>query len=89
MAGFSTDARAAGIDKPTLGLAFDNVHLVSSVIASDRAQPEFTRAVWDYLDSALSAQRIACGQEKLLQLRPMADTMAARYGVPAEVLVAI
>ena len=89
VAGFSTTARAAGIDEATLHLAFDTVRLIPRVIASDRAQPELTRAVWDYLDSALSAQRIARGQDKLLELRPVVDTMAARYGVPAEVLVAI
>jgi lytic murein transglycosylase len=89
VAEFSTSARAAGIDEATLRLAFDNVRLVPRVIASDRAQPEFTRTVWDYLDGALSTQRIARGQDKLLQLRPEVDTIAARYGVPAEVLVAI
>ena len=89
VAEFSTSARAAGIDEPTLQLAFDNVHLIPRVIASDRAQPEFTRPVWDYLDGALSTQRIARGQDKLLQLRPEVDTIAARYGVPTEVLVAI
>lgn len=89
VAGFRTGARAAGIDEATLHLAFDNVRLVPRVIASDRAQPEFTRTVWDYLDGALSAQRIARGQDKLAQLRPVVDTLAARYGVPAEVLVAI
>jgi membrane-bound lytic murein transglycosylase B len=89
VSGFRTSARAAGIGEATLHLAFDTVRLIPRVIASDRAQPEFTRAVWDYLDSALSAQRIARGQDKLLELRPVVDTMAARYGVPAEVLVAI
>ena len=89
VAGFSASARAAGIDEATLGLAFDTVRLVPRVIASDRSQPEFTRAVWDYLDSALSAQRLARGQDKLLELRAVVDTMAARYGVPAEVLIAI
>ena len=89
VAEFSTIARAAGIDEATLKIAFDNVRLVPRVIESDQAQPEFTRAVWDYLDSALSTQRIARGQDKLLQLRPEVDTIAARYGVPTEVLVAI
>jgi lytic murein transglycosylase len=87
--GFSTSARTAGIGEATLHLAFDTVRLIPRVIASDQAQPEFTRAVWDYLDSALSAQRVARGQDKLLELRPVVDTMATRYGVPAEVLVAI
>lgn len=89
VAEFSTFARAAGIDEATLQIAFENVRLVPRVIESDRAQPEFTRTVWDYLDSALSTQRIARGQDKLLQLRPEIDTIAARYGVPTEILVAI
>jgi len=86
---FSTSARAAGIDEATLQIAFDNVRFIPRVIELDGAQPEFTRAVWDYLDNALSMQRIARGQDKLLQLRPVVEPIAARYGVPAEVLVAI
>ena len=97
VAEFSTRARAAGIDEATLHLAFDNVRLVPSAIVSDRAQPEFTRAVWDYLDSAVSPQRVARGEVKLQKLRAAGngnanvnvDAIAARYGVPAEVLVAI
>ncbi len=97
VAEFSTRARAAGIDEATLHIAFDNVRFVPSAIASDRAQPEFTRPVWDYLDSAVSPQRIARGEAKLQQLRSAAnvdanvgvEAIAARYGVPAEVLVAI
>jgi membrane-bound lytic murein transglycosylase B len=89
VAEFRTIARAAGIDEATLQVAFDKVRLIPRVIESDRAQPEFTRAVWDYLDGALSTQRIDRGRDKLLQLRPDVDTTTARYGVPAEVLVAI
>jgi lytic murein transglycosylase len=90
---FRTRARAAGIDEATLHSAFDTVRLVPSAIVSDRAQPEFTRAVWDYLDSAVSPQRVSRGEAKLQQLRTDGnvdiDAIAARYGVPAEVLVAI
>ena len=83
VAEFRASARATGIDEATLQLAFDDVRFVPRVIALDRAQPEFTRTVWAYLDSALSAQRIARGQEKRLQLRPEVDPIAARYGVGA------
>ena len=89
VAEFSNTARAAGIDEATLQIAFDNVRFVSRVIELDRAQPEFTRTIWDYLDGALSKQRIDRGRDKLLQLRPNVEPIAARYGVPAEVLVAI
>ncbi|MDZ7937118.1 MAG: lytic murein transglycosylase [Rhodoferax sp.] len=89
---FSASARASGIDDATLHLAFDQVQFVPRVIELDRAQPEYTRSVWDYLDSAVSPQRVTRGQEKLRQLRqqlPGFDAIVARYGVPAEVLVAI
>lgn len=86
---FSASARAAGIDDATLRVAFDTARLLPRVIELDRAQPEFTRTVWDYLDSAVSAQRVSRGLEKLLQLQPVLGPIATRYGVPAEVLVAI
>ena len=89
VAEFRISARAAGIDEATLHSAFDGVRFLQRVITLDRAQPEFTRTVWDYLDSALSAQRVARGQGKLLQLRPEVDAIAARYGVPTEILFAI
>ena len=86
---FRMAARAAGIDDDTLSIAFDDVQFLPRVIELDRAQPEFSKAVWDYLDSAMSTQRIARGQESLQQLRPQIDSIAASYGVPAEILVAI
>jgi len=89
VADFSTTARAAGISEATLRLAFDDVRFIPRVVEQDSAQPEFTRAVWDYIDSAVSAQRVARGQDKLQQSRPAIDAAATRYGVPAEILVAI
>lgn len=82
-------ARAAGIDEATLAVAFDGVRYLPRVVESDRSQPEFTRTVWDYLDRAVSPQRVALGQDKLQQVRPEADAAAARYGVPAAIVVAI
>jgi lytic murein transglycosylase len=87
--GTRATARAAGIDEATLGVAFDDVHDLPRVVELDRAQPEFTRAVWDYLDRALSPQRVAVGRDKLVQFRVEADMAASRYGVPASIVVAI
>ena len=44
---------------------FDDVQYLPRVVELDRAQPEFTRTVWDYLDTAVSPQRVAHGQDKL------------------------
>jgi membrane-bound lytic murein transglycosylase B len=89
VAEFRATARAAGIGEETLRIAFDDVHYLPRVVERDRAQPEFTRAVWDYLDRAVSPQRIAQGQDKLLQFRAEADAAAVRHGVPPTILVAI
>jgi membrane-bound lytic murein transglycosylase B len=59
---FRTSARAAGIDEATLNVAFADVRYLPRVVELDRAQPEFTRTVWSYLDSAVSPQRVALGQ---------------------------
>jgi lytic murein transglycosylase len=89
VARFVAAARASGIGDATLQSAFDGVQYLPRVVELDRAQPEFTRAVWDYLDTAVSAQRIARGQDKLLEVRSEAEAAASRYGVPPSVLVAI
>jgi len=89
VAAYRKTARAAGIDEATLHAAFDEVQYLPRVVELDRAQPEFTRAIWDYLDSAITSQRVALGQDKLAQLRTETDAAAARYGVPASVVVAI
>ena len=87
--GFRTQARAAGISDATLHSAFDGVQYQPRIVEQDRAQPEFTRPVWQYLDNAVSPQRITRGQDKLLEVRADADAAAARYGVPAGILAAI
>ena len=89
VADFSLSARAAGITEATLHQAFENVRLIPHVIDSDQAQPEFTRTVWAYLDSAVSPQRVSRGQTRLRNLPPEVDTVPARYGVPLEIVVAI
>ncbi|MDR6424237.1 lytic murein transglycosylase [Variovorax paradoxus] len=89
VADFRATARASGISEATLRSAFDQVQFLPRVIELDRAQPEFTRTAWDYLDNTVSPQRIATGQDKLLQVRAEADAAAARYGVPGTIVVAI
>jgi len=86
---FRAAASAAGIGEPTLHSALDGVRYLPRVVELDRAQPEFTRAVWDYLDTAVSAQRVARGREKSLEMGSHADAAAARYGVPSGILLAI
>lgn len=87
--GFRRDALAQGINAVTLAAAFDPVRYQPRIIELDRSQPEFTRQVWDYLDTAVSAARVAQGRERLGSYRQVIESASQRYGIPAEILVAI
>lgn len=86
---FRADARTAGIDDATLDACLAGTRYLPRIIELDRAQPEFTRTVWDYLDNAVSPARVSRGLEKLRQYRAEADAAAARHGVPATIVAAI
>ncbi|SDZ77238.1 lytic murein transglycosylase [Acidovorax soli] len=88
-AAFSAQALAAGIRPGTVRDVLGNAQWQPRVVELDRAQPEFTRTPWAYLDSAVSAQRIAQGKAQLAEHHAALEAAAARYGVPATVLTAI
>lgn len=89
LAGFRAQALAAGISEATLRQALDGARYLPRVVELDRAQPEFTRAIWDYLDTAAGPQRVARGQDKWQEVKALADAAETRYGVPGPVVVAI
>ena len=89
VAGFIESARAAGVDDAILHTAFDGARYVPRAVASDRAQPEFTRAPWDYVEAIVSPARVQHGQQKLAEVQPQLDAAATRYGVPQATVVAI
>ncbi|CAH0351673.1 Tn3 family transposase TnXax1 [Aquabacterium sp. CECT 9606] len=86
---FRETARAAGIDEVTLNSALDGVQLRQRAVEADRAQPEFTRTLWDYLDAVVSPQRVAMGQQKLQELRLETEAATTRHGVPGPILMAV
>lgn len=89
LADFKAYARAQGIAPATIERAFAGVEPLPQVIEADRNQPEFQRPIWAYLDSAASDSRISRGRAHLAERGPLLDTVAAQYGVPPEILVAI
>jgi membrane-bound lytic murein transglycosylase B len=86
---FRRQARAEGISEATLARALDGARYRPRVIELDRSQPEFVRPIWQYLDSAVSQARVSQGRAKLDEHRDTARRMEQRYGVPAEIIVAI
>jgi membrane-bound lytic murein transglycosylase B len=87
--GFETRALAAGIDQPTYDRAMAGVELLPEVVERDRKQDEFTKTIWDYLDRAVSDDRIASGQKALKTYARLLDLIEAKYGVDRNIVVAI
>ena len=88
-ADFRVEALAQGIDPQLFDRAFAGVTPDPDVIKADQSQPEFSRPVWAYLDSALSSQRVATGQRKLGEQRAQLARIEQRYGVDRHILAAI
>ncbi|MEM9754438.1 MAG: lytic murein transglycosylase [Pseudomonadota bacterium] len=86
---FTRRARAAGISQATLDQAFDGVRLNATVLERDRNQSEFTRALWDYLDRAVSDTRVRNGRAALADHGPTLAAIERAYEVEAEVVAAI
>ncbi|HSP32062.1 MAG TPA: lytic murein transglycosylase, partial [Halomonas sp.] len=86
---FRQHAASQGISEATLSEALDGVRYRERVIELDGYQPEFVRAIWEYLDTAVSSTRIDTGREKFADHEDTALQMQQRFGVPAEIIVAI
>ena len=89
IAGLWPDAARRGITRAnferfTAGLTPD-----LSIMDKLDAQPEFTKAPWDYLDLLVSDDRIARGRELLAQYAPTFAAVERAYGVDRYILAAI
>ena len=86
---FRSRAMAAGITAQTFDAAFQGVTYSPDVITKDRNQSEFTKTIWDYLDSAASAERVENGKKALQQNLALLKRIEAAFGVDKEIVTAI
>lgn len=86
---FKQRAVANGISAAVYDRAFEGVRLNMGVIESSNYQPEFTRQLWEYLDSAVSDTRVNNGKDKLFSERRTLTELEKKYGVDASAVVAI
>ncbi len=89
LAGFRSRALAAGVRADTFDRAMRGATYLPDVIERDRNQPEFTRQIWEYLDSAISDTRVANGRQALRDQARVLAEVERRYGVEKEVVAAI
>jgi lytic murein transglycosylase len=53
------------------------------------SQPEFTKAIWDYLDILVNDNRLAKGREILARYKPRFDAVEKAYGVDRYIIASI
>jgi lytic murein transglycosylase len=87
--GFRPKALEAGIPAATYDAAMREVRYLPDVVARDRRQTEFTKTIWDYLDVAVSDDRVALGQKALEKHAGLLTRIETEYGVEKEVVAAV
>lgn len=87
--GVKAEARTKGISQSTLDAAFERVDLNERVIELNENQPEFSRAIWDYMDSAVSSDRVSKGRQMMRKYRKSMGRAERKHGVPSSIITAI
>ena len=85
---FMVRAIAQGLPAEVVTREFDALTPDPRVLALQNHQPEFSKPVGDYVRGVVSDARVAQGRQKLAGLAWLPD-VEARFGVAAEVLVAV
>lgn len=88
-ADFRREALGSGIRPDVFDRAFAGVTLNPKVIELDGKQPEFSRPIWKYLESAVSETRVANGRKKRAELAGILPEIERRYGVDMQVVLGI
>jgi len=86
---FKTKAERSGFSQSLLTRAFAGVQYDADVVRRDRNQSEFTKTIWDYLDSAASETRIRNGKAALKRHSKVLGDIEARFSVDKEIVLAI
>jgi len=86
---FRADALGMGISAETLDRALVGIRLNARVVELNENQPEFSRAIWDYMDSAVSITRVERGKDHLREYGHALSRAEDAHGVPPSIIAAI
>jgi len=89
VAGYWPDAARRGVTRATFETYTSALTPDLKIMDLMDAQPEFTKALWDYLDTLVSDARIKRGREILAANRATFDAVEKAYGVDRHVVAAI
>ncbi|GHA88997.1 hypothetical protein GCM10009069_10070 [Algimonas arctica] len=86
---FTTRAVAKGYAPQLLADTVGRARFNAKAVEKNNSQPEFTRPVWAYINSAANPDRIRTGQAEMAQHKAELDDIERIYGVPRQILTAI
>lgn len=86
---FRDRALSQGIDAEVFDTAMVDVAFDPQTVQRDRNQSEFTKTLWDYLDTAASDLRVRNGRAAMDKYADTFARIEVEYGVPAEIVAAI
>lgn len=87
--GLWPEARARGVSRATFDEAFRDVTPDPKIVALTRKQSEFVRPIWDYVNGAITAQRLERGAQAAAQWSEALAAAERTYGVPRSVILGI
>src|SRR5262249_32694526 len=86
---FKQEAMGAGISQRTIGSALNGITYDPGIIARDHSQSVFQQSFEQFSGRMVSPDRLRKGSNMLKRYGSILERIEDRYGVPAEVLVAI
>ncbi len=90
---FLEQARITALGQGITAVSFDSatagLRPIASIAAMNANQPEFSKPVWAYLDSAVSVRRVKDAQLMLARYGDVLARIEASSGVPKEILVSV
>jgi membrane-bound lytic murein transglycosylase B len=89
VAGLWPDAQAMGVSRQAFDASFAGYQPLSRVMELTRRQPEFTQTVADYIGKRITDGQVSKGRSMRGEWAQTLAAVSARYGVQAEVILAI
>ncbi|MFG1357433.1 lytic murein transglycosylase [Xanthobacter pseudotagetidis] len=84
---FRARAKQRGISDEVYDRVFNGLKPDTRVYAQDRAQPEFTEEVWQYLNRRVSDWRIERGRQRLREYSGLFERIERDFGVERSVML--
>ena len=89
VAGYFPDAAKRGVSRANFDRFTEGLSPDLRIMDLMDSQPEFTKAIWEYLDILVNDNRLAKGREVLAQYKPIFDAAEKAYGVDRTIIASI